>query len=90
MTNPMMMCGHAANATMTGPDGATTIDVCAICAGIDPGASVVDTLSPSLDGRVAVCAYCKKTAPSSTSLPFFGYRVGKPTDSYYDGCKGWD
>jgi hypothetical protein len=93
---PMMKCGHAA----TGKDGDGRPS-CVSCAGLDPGAHVVDESPPSLDGRTARCVYCRHEAPSSTGLAFFEY-LGpgsnhyrakgnpKPNDAYYCGCRGWD
>ena len=81
---PMMKCGHAANATMNGKP------VCAICAGINPLATVVDEAPPSLEGRTAACSYCRKEVPSSTNLPFFSYHPARQHDDYYCGCRGWN
>ena len=86
MTKPLMKCGHSANAT--NQDGNP---VCAICIGIDAGATVVDEAPPSLIGRVAQCPYCRNKRPSSFDLAFFEYREGRHEfDSYYCGCRGWD
>jgi hypothetical protein len=57
MTKPMMMCGHAANAT----NAATGAPICAICAGMTPNAKIVDTTVPDLDGRVAICSYAQRS-----------------------------
>lgn len=70
----MMKCGHAANATHNGKPS------CVICAGIHPGAEVVDDSPPSLEGRTARCS-CGKERPSDQALPFFergGVRVSSP------------
>ena len=45
---------------------------------------------PDLTGRVAICFPSCPTAPSDTCLPFFKYRAGRESDSYYCGCMGWD
>lgn len=95
MSDLMMACGHAANATMSGAP------VCAIClmAGTaeDKATTVVD--APDLTGRRATCSYRKgrhgqrhdpSGVPSSLSLPFFEHHPDQPTDRYYCGCWGWD
>ncbi len=70
MSGPMMKCGHAANAQHK-QDGSP---VCAICIGITAGAAEVNTNPPSLEGRVARCAYgCGNERPSSSMLAFFEY-----------------
>jgi len=48
----MMKCGHAANA-----HDRHGKPVCAICIGIDPGATVVDSHPPGMEGRKARCHY---------------------------------
>jgi hypothetical protein len=63
---PMMACGHAANAR-TG-DGKPC---CVICAGIHAGAETV-TDSPNMTGRMARCS-CGRTVPSSVDLAFFEF-----------------
>jgi len=80
----LMKCGHAANAT----DMKTGDPCCAICAP-DPDA-YLPTNSPSYKNRKAICPSCKKTKPSSESLPFFEYRPTMEFDSFYCGCRGWD
>lgn len=86
---PMMGCGHTANATLKGRDGEPDSPVCVICSGIVDGAhEIVET--PSLDGREAECAYCKRRTPSRVGLAFFEHRPNLSVDRYYDGCKGWD
>jgi hypothetical protein len=82
MSQPLMMCGHAANATHNGDPA------CVICVGIDPGALVIDASPPDLTGRLAKCSYCGSERPSSTDLPFFEHR--ESGDYYYCGCRGWD
>lgn len=70
MKNPMMKCGHAANAV--NKEG---LPCCAICAGLTPNADIVDeNFGDRLEGRMAICPHCKKTVPSSLSLAFFEYR----------------
>jgi hypothetical protein len=90
---PMMKCGHAANATSGGKPA------CAICMTTETA-----TTQPDLTGRVARCSYPRpgkygdtdyKTAhttgvPSSTNLPFFAYQPDLECDSFYCGCWGWD
>jgi hypothetical protein len=83
-----MACGHAANGH--DPQGNP---VCAICAGIDPGAAQA-VEKPDLAGRTARCLGCRNNPPSATpsawSLPFFEYRLDHPFDRYDCGCYGWD
>ena len=83
-SQPMMRCGHAANAVKDG------LPVCVICYGIVAGADEIDTNPPDLTGRVARCTSCGRTAPSSTALAFFEHRPTSDLDSFYDGCRGWD
>jgi hypothetical protein len=97
---PMMMCGHAANGS--GANG----PICVICAGTDPGATMIDTRPLNLDGREARCHYVRAGkygassgearadrhgyAASSTDLPFFESKPNQEFDEYYCGCWGWD
>lgn len=83
ITKPMMMCGHAANATHAGKP------CCVICAP-DHKAYEIDPQPPELKDRKATCPYCKTEVPSTTGLAFFEHRPDKPTDSYYCGCRGFD
>lgn len=80
MNRPMMICGHAANATSNG------MDACAIC-----GTTTVATEEPSLVGRKARCS-CGRTASSENRemLAFFSYSPDRECDSYYCGHSGWD
>jgi len=86
MSDPVMMrCGHAANAVDANGDLC-----CVICVGIRPGATVVDSSPPSLDGRTARC-YCGREEPSDpTRLAFFEHVPDADHDRYYCGCRGWD
>lgn len=81
-TTPMMGCGHAANATKDDQP------ICVICWPSNGSETVVADLD--LSNRQAACHSCKKLAPSSTDLPFFGHQPGKASDGYYCGCRGWD
>ena len=85
MNDPMMKCGHAANATNT-ENGKR---VCANCAGIVEGWDQIAD-PPDLTGREALCPYCKKRVPSTTELAFFEHRPDKEFDIYYCGCMGWN
>ena len=85
MPQPMMKCGHAANATLS--DGRPA---CVICYGLSAGADEVDLNPPDLAGRRAKCADCDKTMPSGSDLPFFGHCPTQPLDRFYCGCFGWD
>ncbi len=85
----MMKCGHAANSVHT-VDG-EKFPACVICFGIDSGSLIVDENAPSLDGRVAKCAYnCGAEQPSSNQLAFFENTPDLEFDNYYCGCFGWD
>lgn len=68
MTKPMMLCGHAANATHDGGK-----PCCAICAPCAESFKIAPDL-PDLTGRMARCAYGCKEVPSKPSLAFFEYR----------------
>lgn len=88
--NPMMACGHSANAV----DGDGN-PVCVICVGRKAGARDLAP-TPDLTGRQARCGQngrrkkCKGSVPSSTSLPFFSHQPDQAEDSFYCGCWGWD
>lgn len=81
----VMKCGHTALGRKR--DGSP---VCPMCVGIDPRAEIVDDNPPVLDGRMAVCPYCKRERASDYGLPFFEHRPTRDTDSYYCGCRGWE
>lgn len=52
--------------------------------------SELDEQDP-LEGRVATCCYGNHAeVDSDYDLPFFQYRPGRSTDTYYCGCEGWD
>lgn len=86
--DPMMKCGHRANAK----NMETGLPVCAICIGIGSGGDVVDDSPPDMTNRMATCSYGCKTPPrpSTDNLAFFEHRPDKDTDVYYCGCYGWD
>ena len=84
MSNPLMKCGHTANA-LTGNGE----PVCAICAGVVAEAYEVDE-KEDLTGRTAQCTSCNTKRDSSYDLAFFKYQPDKKMDSYYCGCRGWD
>lgn len=90
---PLMQCGHTANATqkLLFPDseGRTEVPLCAICLGINEGATRVAERAVDLSNRVAKC-YCGRTRPSSLKLAFFEYCQTEKFDRYYCGCNGWD
>ena len=75
-----MKCGHNTTARMYPED----IPICTTCLCHEPAEK------PDLSGRSAHCSLCENTKPSSFNLPFFRYRDGKPYDTFYDGCMGWD
>ena len=83
MSNPMMKCGHSANAE-THPGNKPC---CAICAPSSEAYIVAG--KPSLEGRSAKC-YCGRIVDSSTNLAFFAYKPESTHDNYYCGCGGWD
>lgn len=70
---PLMKCGCIATATREGgtPVCITHFDT--------PEGNQVHKTPPDLEGRTARCAYCKKEAPSSYSLPFFELARGPKT-----------
>lgn len=80
----LMKCGHSATAVM--PDGKP---VCPICYGLTEHATE-PLAAPDLAGREAKCSDCGMVRHSELTLPFFRYEPGRPFDSYYNGCKGWD
>jgi hypothetical protein len=86
--HPMMTCGHAANAVCRSNHGITydpPIPSCAICS-----CTEVAERSPSLDGRMARCAYyrtCKSELPSHPErLAFFEY-LGPGSRTSIEMCK---
>lgn len=83
MTEPMMKCGHRANATNDEKP------CCVICAGINSGWNEIAE-EPDLSKRKCICSYCKKVVPSNEAVAFFEYRPDKEFDLHYDGCTGWD
>lgn len=85
MPATLMKCGCVGQGTKQ--DGSP---VCISHYGIHPGADVPEDNAPDLTGREAVCAYCGKSQPSDLTLPFFAHYPDRPTDSMYDGCRGWD
>lgn len=84
MQQPMMKCGHSANATDENGK-----PVCAICVGIIKGACEIDENLPNLIGRQAKCR-CGAIQPSKLSLPFFKHQPEQEFDSFYCGHYGWD
>ena len=88
MKRYLMKCGHR--------DNARTADhkpCCVLCTG-NPAAFIIDREilddADGLEGRHAVCEMCGRRVDSQWSLPFFEYRPGKNTDTYYCGCGGWN
>lgn len=80
-----MKCGHTANAKDENGNS-----VCAICIGINEGATQIANESPNLENRNAECCYCNKIKKSSFDLPFFEYKPNEKYDKFYCGCWGWD
>ena len=78
--NPMMECGHAANA-----HDKYNNPTCAICIGIYPGATTVAKNPPNLEGRQATCT-CGNLKQSSTNLPFFEFLGPGATDDTCANC----
>ncbi len=83
----LMACGHVAQ----GVD-CKGLPVCAVCIGINEGATVPmeESEMPDLTGRKAKCGECTQKATSRFSLPFFQHRKDSKFDQYYCGCRGWD
>lgn len=83
-----MKCGHTSNATRNGEP------ICAICCGINDGATVVIAEckgTAGLEGRKAKCMSCNNKTDSNWGLAFFEYRPKCEYDKYYCGeCYGWD
>lgn len=73
---PMMECGCAANAHRD--DGSPSCVV--------HNTNVVAKVRPSLEGRVAECAYGGAIVPSSFDLPFFEYH-GPGSMEATEGCQ---
>jgi hypothetical protein len=80
---PMMKCGHRANATSNGKP------CCVICADITAGYNEVAP-EPDLSKRMCKCPQCDKIVPSTKAVAFFEHRPDKEYDTHYDGCRGWD
>jgi len=81
----MMKCGHSANATSE--DGSPC---CVICVGIHPGAEIIDSNPPSLEGRMSICPLCKRTTPSDAELFLFKHLPDQPYDEHHCGCTASD
>ena len=81
----VLLCGHTAMA-----DDRDGNPCCPICDPRDPASSTVDQAPPTLDGREAVCDYCRRRVVSDWGLPFFGHCPQDEVDSWYCGCRGWD
>jgi hypothetical protein len=79
MDKPMMMCGHAANATSNGKPS------CAICIG-DPRAITVNLAEIDLTGRKAKC-YCGKTTESNLNRCAFFEHKGADSFAAQNHCK---
>lgn len=77
MNKPMMMCGHAANAEQILPDG-KRIPSCAICIGINPGASIINESPPSLEGKKARCTYFGSVPEGRNHESNYGCKRGEP------------
>ena len=78
-----MACGHSSNAvTESGKP------VCVIC--VPDAAASVQVERVSLKGRKARCPDCGSERDSDYDLPFFEYRANMATDSFYNGCRGWN
>jgi len=83
MKQPMMKCGHRANATSNDKP------CCVICSGINSGYNEIDT-EPDLSNRKCKCSYCKKVIPSTKAIAFFEHKPDEEFDKHYDGCQGWN
>lgn len=80
MGNPIMACGHAANALTS--DGHP---ICVICSGMTPTASIVAENQPDLSARMALCE-CGASMPSDSDLAFFEYRGDKRVTGTCSRC----
>ena len=91
MSQPMMKCGHAANAV-----NGLGKPVCVLCIGLGIGCNEIDHTFEVSKNREAICCYkygsCEihGKKPSSTDLAFFESKPDKEFDEYYCGCHGWD
>jgi hypothetical protein len=83
MNNPMMKCGHRANATQNNKP------CCVICAGFGNDWNT-PAPEPDLSKRECICLYCKKVIPSSEAVAFFEYKPNEKYDQHYCGCRGWN
>ena len=84
MNNPLMKCGHTAQAVIYG----TETPVCAIC-----GCTDIEDAIPDLTGRKAHCSEHRGTGgitDSSFNLAFFKHCPDKDFDEFYCGCWGWN
>lgn len=82
MNEPMMKCGHRANATSEDKP------CCVICAPSEGYNIIVE--EPDLSKRQCRCSMCKKVVPSTKAVAFFEHKPDKEYDAHYDGCMGWD
>lgn len=62
-----MRCGHVADVEINGEP------LCSLCYPMTNQGKEIDLSPPSLDGRVAVCAFCEQMHPSSWDLNEFRY-----------------
>ena len=76
----LLTCGCAAMGTLAANGGP-------FCPIHDCGEIAPDV--PDLAARRAKCS-CGASQPSSLALPFFRHQPGRPADTYYCGCRGWD
>ena len=83
MSNLMMKCGCAANATTQVKGKEVPCCVIHVC-------TEVEEKKPSLHGRKARCFYGGNIVESSLDQAFFKYQPDCEFDSYYCGCYGWD
>ncbi len=82
MSNPLMKCGHIANAqTLTGQP------CCVICECYEVN---TETLVIDVSNRQMKCSQCGHIEKSNTNAAFFEYCPTYEFDRYYCGCYGWD
>jgi hypothetical protein len=89
VNTPMMKCGHAANSV----DGRTGKPACVICAGIHPGAYIVDDAPPDLSKRTARCAYYGGNGGRNNEGPCRGgscqcEKPSSPDLAFFEHCPG--
>jgi len=84
----LMKCGHVGNTEDLYGNA-----LCAICFGLNDGATEIDSECEGnigLERRKAKCDTCGKETKSKWELPLFKYCPKEEFDEYYCGCYGWN